>query len=88
MPCAAPTTIDFENALLAMFASALAADEAFLDVTSRGLAQAVYGSGKAATRFGTCCDLMRRMMIPGDHELSSTYGHRTGGLLIRFRLPR
>lgn len=71
-----------------MLAVALAAGESFLDVTSKALSKAVNDPATSTRGIGVCCRLMRRMMIPGDHELSATYGRQTTSLLIRFRLPR
>lgn len=82
------STAAFEDALNAMMAAAQAEGESFVDVTSKGLFKSVNGPTSSSKGFGTCCRLMRRMMIPGDHELSATYGHNVSSLLIRFRLPR
>ena len=82
------TTSDFETVLVDMFAKANAEGEAFLDVTAKSLCKLVSGPDSSAKGMAVCCRLMRRMMIPGDNELSTSYGRNGATLLIRFRLPR
>ena len=88
MPSNPATISDFETVLEGMLATANASGEAFLDVTSKTLSKAVSGPDGGAKGLAVCCRLMRRMMIPGDHELSSSFGRNGSTLLIRFRLPR
>lgn len=83
-----PSTSQFETVLDSMFAASLSDGESFVDVTARALTAAVNGPGKSSRGLRVCCNLMRRKMIPGDHELSATHGTAQPGLLIRFRLPR
>jgi hypothetical protein len=71
-----------------MLAAAQAAGESFLDVTSKGLFNSVSEAGASSSGIVVCCRLMRRMMIPGDCELSTSHGRNGTSLLIRFRLPR
>ncbi len=71
-----------------MLAEAQASGESFLDVTSKALFKAVNDPAAGAHGLAECCRLMRRMMIPGDNEISTSYGPNRGTLLIRFRLPR
>lgn len=71
-----------------MLAAALAEGEAFLDVTAKALFTKINGPTKNTHGLMVCCRLMRRMMIPGDHELSAPLGCNSARLLVRFRLPR
>lgn len=83
-----PSTSDFESALLEMLAAAGAEGESFLDVTADALSDRVSGRGERARAHGVCCSLMRRMMIPGDHEISLGVRASSTSLFIRYRLPR
>ena len=85
---ATATTSDFETVLDGMLAEAQAAGESFLDVTSKALFNTVSDPAASASGIVVCCRLMRRMMIPGDSELSISHGRNGPALLIRFRLPR
>jgi hypothetical protein len=71
-----------------MLAAAQSTGERFLDVTAKALSKTVNGSASGTKGRRVCCHLMRRMMIPGDHELSASYGRSWATLLIRYRLPR
>jgi hypothetical protein len=71
-----------------MFAAAEAAGESHLDVSASALQKAVNGGGSSSAGAALCKRLMKRMMIPGDHDLTSVSGPHRTGLLIRFRLPR
>lgn len=84
-----PTTADYETALADMFATAQGAGECFLDVTARGLVLKVHGGPPASSGgLGVCCNLMRRMMIPGDADLTACHKMHSTLLMIRYRLPR
>jgi len=82
------TTADYEKVLEEMFAAALAEGECFLDVSARTLHAKVSGANKNDKGMAVCTRLMRRMMIPGDNELSTSFRPNGNAPLIRFRLPR
>jgi len=82
------TTSDFEKVLVEMFAEAAAAGECFLDVSARTLHAKVSGVDRSSSGLAVCSRLMRRMMIPGDSELSTSFRPLGNAPLIRFRLPR
>jgi hypothetical protein len=84
-PC---TTAAAESVLVAMFDEALAQGESFIDVTAHGLLKKVSGPVKNSQSVSVCRRLMRRMMIPGDYELSTSFRRSETSLLVRFRLPR
>jgi hypothetical protein len=71
-----------------MLAAAQAAGESFLDVTAHALSQKVNGPKSRSKGRSVCCRLMRRMMIPGDTELSVSHTVHSTALLIRYRIPR
>jgi hypothetical protein len=79
---------DIESVLVAMLAAAQAAGESFLDVTARELCTAVNDPTAGSNGVDKCGRIMKRMMIPGDYDLSSLHGPNKTKLLIRFRLPR
>ena len=71
-----------------MFAVPGAAGESFLDVTPNTLSDRVTGKSERTRARSVCCHLMRRMMIPGDHEISLGTRAWSDAFLIRYRLPR
>ncbi|MFN0132974.1 MAG: hypothetical protein ACKVW3_10680 [Phycisphaerales bacterium] len=79
---------DYERTLRIMFDSAQAQGESFLDVTAGNLLKAVAGPKPGSKGLSACRRVMRRMMIPGDYDLSGLNGPTATTLLIRFRLPR
>lgn len=79
---------DVEGILRAMLAEAAAAGESFLDVSSKQLCAAVNDPNGGSGSVERSCRIMKRMMIPGDYDLSSLQGRNRTRLLIRYRLPR
>lgn len=71
-----------------MFDEALASGEAFLDVSVRSLHARVCGNVKNSQGLSVCARLMRRVMIPGDSEITAAFGRPGSSPFIRFRLPR
>ena len=82
------TVAQFEAAINAKLGAAQAAGEAFLDVFAREVNRALGGKAMGSLGMSRCCDTMRRMMLPGDAELSSSDSVTTKGLIIRYALPR
>ena len=71
-----------------MLMAAQTAGERYLDVGSGVFNRSICGPNPSSKGMARCCRVMRRMMIPGDVELSTSRGGYGSNLLIRYTLPR
>lgn len=80
-----PTGLDFEHALVMIFARA--DDQSFVDVRAGDLHRQT-GGYPGNHRMPVCCDVMRKAMQPGDQVLREPPKGNGASLTIRYLLPR
>jgi cytoplasmic iron level regulating protein YaaA (DUF328/UPF0246 family) len=84
----APSTKDFERALLSLLATDQDEGKPYLDVVAGDLHRMVGGYPGPQQRMPSCCNMMIKAMNSGDERLSSPPKGKGATLTIRYFLPR
>jgi hypothetical protein len=80
--------VDFQVAIRKMFADAVAAGQAYLDVHAGELHRKIGGYPGPSHRMPLCCDVMRKVMSQDDELLREPPKKHGANVVIRYRLPR
>ncbi len=83
-----PTAKDFEDQLNILLQAAAQQGKSYIDVTSGDLHREVGGYPGQNHRMPACCEVMKRMMNPGDHILDEPPSGQGATLIVRYKLPR
>ena len=77
---------DYRNQLTVILNTAKQSGESFIDVESGNLHDRVGGHQNSNHKLAICCDVMRRMMRPGDSILMEPTNGDAGNLRVRYIL--
>jgi 5-methylcytosine-specific restriction protein A len=80
----APTAWDFQNRLMAILNRARQSRQSYVDIESGNLHQEVGGYPDPNHRMPVCCEVMRKLMRPGDSVIKEPSGSQDATLIIRY----
>ncbi len=83
-----PFSEDFQQALVATFAKAVAESRDYVEIVSGDLHRYVGGYPGRDHRMALCCRVMKSQMRAADEILSEPPSGQGASLVIRYRLPR
>jgi hypothetical protein len=79
-----PTAWDFQNQLMAILNAARQSGKPHIDVESGHLHTQVGEDPDSNQRMSVCCEVMRKMMRPGDAIVNEPPGGENATLMIRY----
>jgi hypothetical protein len=79
-----PTAWDFQNRLLALLNTARHSSQPYVDIESGYLHRQVGEQPKLNDRIPLCCEVMRKMMRPGDLIVNEPPSGADAALTIRY----
>jgi hypothetical protein len=81
-----PTAWDFRNKLTAILNAAKHSGQAYVDIESDNLHKELGGDVTSHHRMPICCEVMKKMMRPGDSILTETGNGDGATMMIRYSL--
>jgi hypothetical protein len=79
-----PTAWDFQNRLVAILNRARQSRQSYVDIESVNLHKEVGGYPDPNHRMPVCCEVMRKLMRPGDSVIKEPLGSQDATLIIRY----
>lgn len=79
-----PTAWDFQNRLVAILNRARQSRQFYVDIESGNLHKEVGGYPDPNHRMPVCCEVMRKLMRPGDSVIKEPLGGQDATLIIRY----
>ena len=83
----APTVQDFQKEIHYILASAQKMGARSIEINSGYLHQRIGGYLSGYNKMSTCCNVMKKMMQPGDKILRETATEDDAFLVIHYQLP-
>jgi hypothetical protein len=79
-----PTAWDFQNRLVAILNRARQSRQSYVDIESGTLHKEVGGYPDPNHRMPVCCEVMRKLMRPGDSVIKEPLASHDATLIIRY----